>query len=58
MSNNGNAHELELPAVAAGRHLITLLTGIYLEAGLPLEFAVKSALADYKLFQDELLCAS
>ncbi|MES2572334.1 MAG: hypothetical protein V4710_20050 [Verrucomicrobiota bacterium] len=30
------------------RHLVTILSSIYLEAGLPLEAAVRSALADYE----------
>ena len=36
---------------------LTLLSEIYLEAGLPLEFAVRSAIADYQLFEEEILCA-
>ena len=33
---------------ADGRHIVTLLSGIYLEVGLPLEAAVRSAIADYE----------
>jgi hypothetical protein len=42
---------------ANSRHGLTLLSNIYLEAGLPLDLAIKSALADYALFEEELLCA-
>jgi hypothetical protein len=37
--------------------LIPLLTSAYLTAGLPLEFAVRSAIADYELFKDEVFLA-
>jgi len=57
MKNNGTASELEPPPARSERHVIALLTGIYLEAGLPLELAVKSAIADYELFQEEMVCA-
>lgn len=39
------------------RRAITILSGIYLDAGLPLEFAVRSAIADYDLFTEPELCA-
>ena len=39
------------------RRVVTILSGIYLEAGLPLEFAVRSAIADYDLFTQPELCA-
>lgn len=39
------------------RHGLTLLSNIYLEAGLPLDLAVQSAAADYALFEEEALCA-
>ena len=39
------------------RRVVTILSGIYLEAGLPLEFAVRSAIADYDLFATPELCA-
>jgi hypothetical protein len=39
------------------RPAVTILSGIYLEAGLPLEFAVRSAIADYDLFTEPELCA-
>ena len=50
---NQNAIEYEetapdLPAPAFERHLVSVLSGIYLNAGLPLEFAVRAALADYE----------
>ena len=58
MNNNAYPHELELPPERPERQFIALLTTVYLEAGLPLEFAVKSAIADYELFDTELLSAS
>ena len=39
------------------RRAVTILSGIYLEAGLPLESAVLSAIADYDLFAETELCA-
>jgi hypothetical protein len=57
MKNNGTANEIETPPVRSERHVIALLTGIYLEVGLPLELAVKSAIADYDLFQEDMVCA-
>lgn len=38
-------------------HGLTLLSNIYLEAGLPLDLAARSAAADYALFEEEILCA-
>jgi hypothetical protein len=38
------------------RHALTLLSNIYLEAGLPLDLAIQSAAADYALFEEEALC--
>ena len=38
------------------RRAVTILSGIYLDAGLPLEFAVRSAIADYDLFTEPELC--
>ena len=46
---------LNLPAPS--RHGLTLLSHIYLEAGLPLDLAIQSAAADCALFEEELLCA-
>lgn len=44
---------------ASERHIITTLSGIYLEAGLPLEAAIRSAMADYEcnFSQSVLTCA-
>ena len=40
------------------RHPVSILSGIYLEAGLPLEAAAQAAIADYEsLFDDATLCA-
>lgn len=55
MNNNGKANDLS-PESAQG-DLLTLLSEIYLEAGLPLEFAVRSAIADCQLFENEIVCA-
>lgn len=41
-----------------GRHPVIVLSGIYLEAGLPLEAAVRSAIADYECCDGETLKAS
>ncbi len=56
MKNNANGYESELRSAADDRHLITLLSHIYLEAGLPLELAIRSALADYELFHSAPVC--
>lgn len=49
--------EYELPeSHAQSRHGLTLLSNIYLEAGLPLDLAIRSAAADCALFEEELLC--
>lgn len=40
------------------RHPVIVLSGIYLDAGLPLEAAVRSALADYECYDEETLKAS
>jgi len=37
------------------RQRVSLLARIYLEAGLPLEFATRSAIADFELFEEEAL---
>jgi hypothetical protein len=42
---------------ADARRGMTLLSSIYLEAGLPLELAIEAAAADCDLFEEELLCA-
>ena len=40
------------------RHPVTILSGIYLDAGLPLEAAAQAAIADYEsLFDETALCA-
>ena len=39
------------------RHRLTVLHGLYLEAGLPLDLAIRSAIADYELFEEEKACA-
>jgi hypothetical protein len=41
---------------ATSRHGLTLLSNIYLEAGLPLDLAIQSAVADCALFEEEALC--
>jgi hypothetical protein len=52
-------HEIETPdrespdPPADARRGITLLSSVYLEAGLPLDLAVQSAIADYALFEEE-----
>ena len=39
-------------------HPVTILRGIYLDAGLPLEAAAQAAIADYEsLFDEMTLCA-
>ncbi len=39
-------------------HPVTILSGIYLDAGLPLEAAAQAAIADYEsLFEETSLCA-
>ena len=41
------------------RHIVSVLSGIYLEVGLPLYAAVKAAIADYECsFSDAPLCVS
>jgi hypothetical protein len=55
MHNNDDPHESE--GRPNDRHLVTLLSSIYLEAGLPLELAVRAAFADFELFDNEILCA-
>jgi hypothetical protein len=57
MNDHGNPPETERSAEDGARHALTLLSSIYLEAGLPLERAIRSAIADYELFAEELLCA-
>ncbi len=57
MNNNGNPND-EPDSFPESRDLVTLLSDIYLEAGLPLDFAVRSAIADYELFDSEIVCAS
>jgi len=50
--------ENEAPDLHANlRHGLTLLSSIYLEAGLPLDLAIEAAAADYALFEEELPCA-
>ena len=42
-----------------GRHPIAILSSIYLEAGLPLEAAAQSAIADFEcIFDEPALCAT
>lgn len=51
--------ENECSLSAEARDVLTRLSGIYLDAGLPLEAAARSALADYECyFEPDLLCAS
>ena len=46
------------PRADADRHPVTILSGIYLDAGLPLEAAAQAAIADYEsLFDEMTLCA-
>ena len=46
-------------ADAGERHPVTLLSRIYLEAGLPLEAAAQAAIADYEsFFEEATLCAT
>ena len=48
------------PSADAGeRHPLLALSGVYLEAGLPLEAAAQAALADFgNLFDEPTLCAT
>jgi hypothetical protein len=52
-------HEIEAPEAeesdlhASGPHPVALLNGLYLEAGLPLDLAIRAAIADYDLFEPE-----
>lgn len=55
--NHDAKSEVALDPEPDETHLVTILSGIYLEAGLPLEFAVRSAIADYDLFAEPELCA-
>jgi hypothetical protein len=57
-NDDRNAPESEQPAAAEIRYGLARLSDIYLGAGLPLELAVRSAIADFQLFERELLCAS
>jgi hypothetical protein len=58
MHHQSEPHDTEAPDLPdPTRHGITLLSRIYLEAGLPLDLAVRSAAADCALFDEELLCA-
>ena len=56
-------HEIEAPEAEASdlpsdeRHRLTALHGLYLEAGLPLDLAIRSAIADCELFEEEKACA-
>jgi len=58
MNTNANSDETERPASAEVRRDLATLSDIYLKAGVPLELAVRSAIADFQLFESELLCAS
>jgi len=41
------------------RHVVSVLSGVYLEVGLPLYAAVQAAIADYECsFSDAPLCVS
>ena len=58
MHHETETPETEAPFLATNqRHGITLLSSIYLEAGLPLDLAIQAAAADCGLFEEELLCA-
>ena len=58
MNNEIEAPEAEtLDLRSNERHRLTVLHGIYLEAGLPLDLAIRSAIADYGLFEGEKACA-
>ena len=60
MNYDGNTHETERPSRRTDLYSVAMLTTIYLEVGLPLDQAVKSAIADYRLFEREptYVCAS
>ena len=48
----------EPPADANARHPLLALSGVYLDAGLPLAAAAQAALADFEnLFDEAALCA-
>ena len=51
-------HQWDLRSEPDRRHHVSLLSGVYLDAGLPLHLAVLAAIADYEMFEDELLCKS
>ncbi len=58
MHNENETPQTGEPELAENqRHSLALLSNIYLQAGLPLDLAVQSALADCTLFEEELLCA-
>jgi hypothetical protein len=58
MHHEPETPETETPDLHANpRRGLTLLSSIYLEAGLPLDLAIQSAAADYALFEEELFCA-
>ena len=57
--NPGEFDFAKWSADADERHPITILSAIYLDAGLPLEAAAQAAIADYEsLFDAAALCAS
>ena len=58
MNHEIEPHEAEPPDPCINeRHRLTVLHGLYLEAGLPLDVAIRSAVADYELFEEEAACA-
>ena len=58
MHNEIETLEVETPDLRVNdRHRVSVLSGIYLDAGLPLELATRSAIADYELFEVETVCA-
>ena len=56
-------NEIEIPEPGAPepcfneRQRVSLLARIYLDAGLPLEFATRSAMADFEMFEEDLVSA-
>ena len=58
MNYRENPKKTGRPAATEQTDRVAVLSDIYLNAGLPLEFAVRSAIADYQLFEQEILCAS
>jgi hypothetical protein len=59
MNTNALASDENEPDPLPGdRHILSVLSGIYLDAGLPLYAAVKAAIADYELFSDTSFCLS